>query len=526
MWGDRYYTGGDYHPRHLEKLANALPKMRGLTQFHINCPFYPPSSIFNALIQCPSIRSLSMADTPLYNVGVFSKVPSDFHLENISIVPVAEALRVGEGPFDSKYTEISYYTRDYRRKYKNDSLARYAADAFLFTLGKASSLQSVQISGDLCDFATLANHDWPNLRSLILTGHVPRQSGVELIDVIAKMPALVDLRLLFAATFKHDPLFHIIPSGAVSASDPTHVTARNNPATLLSQIRYLAISNACRLTGAIFHYANQLERLVICAISDLPRVPVALGRADIDALMSNPLADAAFSSNSPSGGAGSTSDATPYHSLKLLRIMIEDKVNPELCHRICRLFPNLESLEVELCGYHDGKSIYAWDEFASAFTPLTQLRKLRLCIQFPEFDEADRVEPWRNARRECAAFFAGRLPKLEYVGFEYRKRTGTHRYEDSWLEFQVERLPREGAGLEVGSGSGSVVVASSASGYVPYHIHATHGDQHPFSGVYRGSSEVALSTGSDVMRLEELPASWYRFPEVWTPEYLPAKSTP
>lgn len=37
------------------------------------------------------------------------------------------------------------------------------------------------------------------------------------------------------------------------------------------------------------------------------------------------------------------------------------------------------------------------------------------------------------------------MPSLERLGFEYRKRTGTHRYEDNWLEFDIERDKRDGA---------------------------------------------------------------------------------
>lgn len=58
----------------------------------------------------------------------------------------------------------------------------------------------------------------------------------------------------------------------------------------------------------------------------------------------------------------------------------------------------------------------------------------------------DKFEPWRAARKECASFLASRIPTLEKIGFEYRKRTGTHRFEDSWLEFEIER---KGAVLEL-----------------------------------------------------------------------------
>lgn len=57
----------------------------------------------------------------------------------------------------------------------------------------------------------------------------------------------------------------------------------------------------------------------------------------------------------------------------------------------------------------------------------------------------DTFEPWRAARRECALYLASRLSSLRRVGFEYRKRTGTHRFEDSWLEFDIDRHEGSGA---------------------------------------------------------------------------------
>ncbi|KAF5381714.1 hypothetical protein D9615_005574 [Tricholomella constricta] len=438
-WGDRYYIGGDYHPRHIDKLVTALPAMPSLSSFYLSCPFYPPNSILNALIQCPSLRDLSMHDTPLY-ISMIPKVPANFHLERLAIVPVAEAVRVGEGPFDARYTERTYYVREYRRKYKNDSLARYAATAFLFQVGKAAHLRHVQLSADLCTLDSLTAHEWPVLDTLVLTGHAPR-GNTELIDVIAKMPRLRELRLLFAKT-KTDPGFRLLLD---------HLpTVKNNYPSVLGQLERLALSNACNFDD-VFHYTTSLQRLAICAIIDQPRVPIALSRADIDRVLDDMAIGQRMGEN----------------KLVRLRLMIEDKVNPGLCHAIAIHCPNLEALEIELCGYHDGKSIHAWEEFSDAFASLRRLRELRICIQFPEFDEMDTYEPWRAARRECALFLAGRLTYLQRVGFEYRKRTGTHRFEDSWLEFSVERKCRAG---------------------VP-----------------------------GAVELHELGASWYPFPEVWIP---------
>lgn len=307
--------------------------MSSLNRFQITCPFYPPNAIFTALISCPSLRDLSINDTPLY-ISMIPRVPAHFHLERLALVPVAEAIRVGEGPHDAKYHEVAYYIREYRKRYKNDVLARYAAADFLFKVGKPQALRYVQLSGDLCTLDDIGCHEWVNLQTLVLTGHPPRAGSYELVDIIAQAPKLHDLRLLFTKS-RGDSSFRVIPAGAGL------VSARNNHASRIGQVRYLAMSNACIISG-VFHHTSSLERLAMCAIIDLPRVPIALSRSDIDRL----LADISVGTSSS--------------RLAHLRVMVEDKVNPELCHAISMHCPMLQSLEIELCGYHDGKSIFAW----------------------------------------------------------------------------------------------------------------------------------------------------------------------
>ncbi|KAG6889560.1 hypothetical protein C0995_016687 [Termitomyces sp. Mi166 len=518
-WGDRYYVGGDYNPRHIDKLVAALPAMSSLSSFYLSCPFYPPNSLLNALIQCRSLRDLSINETPL-SISMSPRVPNEFHLDRLSIVPVAEAVRVGDGPFDRRYTERTYYVREYRKKYKNDVLARGATTAFLFDVGKTAYLRHVQLSTDLCSLQALAEHHWPVLDTLILTGHAQRGNG-ELLDVIAKMPALCELRLLFAKR-RGELGLRILPEDAPSP------TANGTPPTVLRQLRHLAVSNACNLDN-VFQYTTSLERLAILAIIDQPRVSIALSRADIDRI----LGDLAV-------GHGTHMVQS---RLRRLRIMIEDKVNPDLCSAIAARCPNLEALEIELCGYHDGKSIHAWvscpskppppplpppsylspsllsssshpqstcgsrscsacaskEEFSDALAPMSRIRELRLCIQFPEFDEMDPYEPWRAARQECARFLAARMQRLQRVGFEYRKRTGTHRFEDNWLEFEFER-EGEGDGESERDGEGR-------------------------GGLREGEREGREGPGrrgTGVVSLRECGPTWYPFPEVWIP--VPAQS--
>ncbi|KAG6820022.1 hypothetical protein H0H93_006360 [Arthromyces matolae] len=238
-WGDRYYMGGDYNPRHIDKLASALPSMPALTSFYLSCPFFPPNSLLSALTRCHDLRELSIHETPMSISN--PRVPTEFHLNRLSIVPVAEAVRVGDGPFNPRYSERTYYVREYRKKYKNDILARQSTSAFLFDIGKTAFLRHVQLSADLCSLHSLAEHDWPVLDTLVLTGHAPRGNG-DILDVIAKMPSLRELRLLFAKV-KGEPGLRILPEEGQS---PTVVTT--SP-TILQQLKHLAVSNASSDSG-------------------------------------------------------------------------------------------------------------------------------------------------------------------------------------------------------------------------------------------------------------------------------------
>ena len=131
----------------------------------------------------------------------------------------------------------------------------------------------MQVSGDLCTLDELAEHDWPNLDTLTLTGYALRlhSTTTELVDVLVKMPKLTELRLLFFTT-KGDVSFRVVSQQA---------SAKNNDASVFKQLKHLALSNACKLSG-LFRYTTALERLAVCAIIDDPWVPTALSRSDVD----------------------------------------------------------------------------------------------------------------------------------------------------------------------------------------------------------------------------------------------------
>ncbi|EGN94330.1 hypothetical protein SERLA73DRAFT_188149 [Serpula lacrymans var. lacrymans S7.3] len=412
-WG-AYDKEGNYTPYHLEKLISAIPHMSRLQQFSMSCPFTPPPSIFGALGRCPTLTTFRVWETPL-DIGMILLQPGS--VQRVTLSPVDQALRIGDGPINPAFTEVIYYMRDWRRKYRTQLTDRRSKEVFAcagFLRHHSSNLTQLELSGDLCSFATLAANDWPNHppKSQTFFHAECRKVTPGLLSVLDRMNKLQDLRLLFAQMKSEK--FDLLTDEA---------TPNEAALSKLATLHSFAASNACKLDGILSHMSS-LSRLAILAIVDLPRWPIAPTQAEVEGL----LGDLA--------GSGSR--------LTQLRLIVEDKLTPALCYMISTQCPHLETLEIERCGYHDGKSISTWQEFAESLSRLSRLRSLRICMQFPEYDEMDDFEPWHMVREECATFFAKELKSLKRVGFEYRKRAGTHRYQDAWLEYDIVRNDRDG----------------------------------------------------------------------------------
>ncbi|KAI6130991.1 hypothetical protein EV401DRAFT_488359 [Pisolithus croceorrhizus] len=453
---------GMYIPFGLGVVSSAIVCMPKLNAITMSCPFLPPQSLFEAIGKCASLTSFSLMDTPI-DMGLISVYSAS--LSRVNLAPVGQSLRIGDGPTYPKVADISYFMRDWRRKYRLQAQFRGLREpraCTVFLRQQAPCLTHLDVSGDLCSFAALAAVQWPELRTLVLYGHVPGTQisyafpvtpppEASIWDALERMPMLSDLRLLFSRSRGKDFVF--LPEDRFP--DPTHLKK-------LASLTNFAISNACKLDG-ILNYFPSLQKLAILAMVDLPRWPIALYHAEAERVV--------------------TDVARSGCPLKHLRIIIEDKLTPPLCHLIATLFPLLEVLEIERCGYHDGKSMSTCQEFVDALLPLSALQSLRLCMQFPEYDEVDEMESWKAVRAQSADLFASALKNIRQVGFEYRKRTGTHRYQDAWLDFTITR----------------------------------------YEGKKENGWGTTLRGGCRDQRcvLRQLPELWYAFPEVWTPTRLP-----
>lgn len=308
--------------------------MNNIHTFQMTCPFSPPTSLLSALVRCPNIKDLKVIDTPLYT-GIIPVIPSQFNLESFTLTVVGEALRVAEGPSNPKYGNIFYFSREYRQRHVNDSHGRFASIRYLFQLTRTSHLRYLQLSGSAFTLVDLEDHEWPNLNTLVLTGAPPTAGGyARLVDVIARMPKLFDLRLLFAKTTRY-LVFEILPPPFPEATTSFPDDDRfKKPNSVFSQITHLAISNACTLPNTFQHVPN-LEGLVITAIAEHPRLPFACSALEIEGVLNDIVVC-----------GGNT-------HLKQVRLVMEGDIPVSLLKTIGEKYPFLESIEVETCQYQE-----------------------------------------------------------------------------------------------------------------------------------------------------------------------------
>ncbi|KAG9311269.1 hypothetical protein JVU11DRAFT_8355 [Chiua virens] len=356
---------GIYCPYHMELAVHAVIRMPNLNKVTLSTPFLPPQTFYEALGQCRSLSSFTLIDTPIdQSLMQFYPAP----LRRVNLTPVGQTLRIGDGPTDPKFAEITYFMRDWRRKYRAQANLRGYREirsSAVFLRQHASILAHLELSGDLTTFTGLATIDWPALSTFILHGRIPNphvnlsfpfgsaplvvQRNPGLFDVLNKMPVLRDFRLLFPQSKAQEFRF----------LDP-YVLANPENLAKLASLDSFAISNACVLEG-VFNYMTNLRRLAIMALVDLPRWPIALSQPQVEAVLAEIGA-----SNCP---------------LRHLRLIIEDKLTPAICRLVATHCPQLEYLEIERCGYHDGKSVSSY------------VRPLFLPSVFPRYQFPTRLLP-------------------------------------------------------------------------------------------------------------------------------------
>jgi len=327
QWPDDWPEDDDHQM--LDTLRIALPSMSSLRVFQMTWPSTPPSALLTSLAQCNTLRCLRIIDTPL---GDLFQIPDFSKIEWMTLVPVAEATCTGEGPFDYKFRELQYYTRPYRKRYRrNPNIV--ASHQYIFESCLAKNVRYLQVSTQyLRSLVSLASSSWPELETLVLTGRPLAMDLTSMAQVLLQMPKLHDMRLLLARSDPGDLV--ITPFGSTSAFPPSHTD-------VFSRIKDMSLSNSYETLG-LLKLTSTLERLSIAAVSLHPRVPIAMTTAELMCVLQGLEV----------GGGNFT--------LRKLRVMTEDNLTVELFKRLGKIFPKLEFVEVEVCGYRDGKAGFKW----------------------------------------------------------------------------------------------------------------------------------------------------------------------
>lgn len=333
-----------YYPKHLDKLEDALPRMQNIHTFQLTCPFDPPTRLLRSLVGCANVTDLRITDSPLTTL-ILPASPPGFSLARLTLTLVAEAVRMGEGPFDRRYQNISYFMRGYRKKYldRTGELPNtiggvmFAAQRFFTTLCRTDCLQYLQLSALFIGVKELWNADWPCLQTLVLTGPPPA-AFYDLAVLVGRMPRLEDLRVLLSTTKYADTQPERGPFSMLTRAEGATAAVSAAP---YGQLKALALSNAFNTKG-VLKYTPSLLRLAVCAIISPPRMPIALRRQEIEELLAELEA----------GGAG--------ENLMQIRLISEDDLDPQFFVRLRQVCPKLEIVEIERCGYQEAQDPAKW----------------------------------------------------------------------------------------------------------------------------------------------------------------------
>ncbi len=312
----------------LDEMREALPKMTNLHTFRITCPFSPPASLLISLAQCDHIKDFRIVDTPLSQHIV--DVPDNFKLERLTLVPVGEVMRWGEGPLDLKFRELQYFLRTFRKlRPSRPNLA--VAHKYIFDTGLTRCIRYLEVSSIyLRSLQPLTSVIWPHLETLVLTGPTFLITASYMAQVVVKMPKLFDLRLVLSKRAYIDTT--LLVDG--------HFNVRLTPG-FFSTIKHLALSNSFEIFGLLRH-APSLERLSIGAIASHPQIPIAMRKAELIK------------------GLEELQTGRGNLSLKKIRLMTEETLTVEFFETLGGICPNLEFVEVEVCGYIAEEAGFEW----------------------------------------------------------------------------------------------------------------------------------------------------------------------
>ncbi|KAK6978082.1 hypothetical protein R3P38DRAFT_2809534 [Favolaschia claudopus] len=162
-----------------------------------------------------TVRSLSMMPfLSKATIRLESSIPSDL-LHALSQAPSLLCLEVHQARFDGTFpsTALAFSTLEtllistagFNTMVKQDDIdpGKQAANVASLLTAVSHRLTELAISGDFisCAFTAIK---WPQIRRLAITDHPPTQP-TPVLDLVAKMPQLRDLQVVYTTGLTHDP---------------------------------------------------------------------------------------------------------------------------------------------------------------------------------------------------------------------------------------------------------------------------------------------------------------------------------
>lgn len=229
-----------YPINYLDQLIFALPAMLSTTRLVFHLTISPSNDLLAAVATMPSLRSLEFEGTRL-----------DGSLPALKMITMLEKLTMTIIP----QIKDTPHPRDI-----DTHVEQFNITTFFQTV--SSHLSYLEIAGDLLSLSTLAPIHWPNLRTLIISGHQPSEPHLPLASIISGMPKLVDVRLTFSAAYgSRFPPFLICP-GSESTRTVPHL------ASAAPQLHSLSLSNVSPEDDVFNQLPSSLTRLRILALTD------------------------------------------------------------------------------------------------------------------------------------------------------------------------------------------------------------------------------------------------------------------
>lgn len=214
--------------------------MLSTTRLVLRLTISPPNDLLAAAATMPNLRSLEFEEIRLD--GVLPALERFTTLDHLTMTVIPQI------PGTPYLTEVD----------------TYAEQANITTLLRtiSSHVSYLEIAGDILCLSALASIYWPNLRTLIISGHQPSEPHLPLASIINGMPRLVDLSLPFTAAYGHRlPPFLFCPGSEFTRTVP-HL------ASVAPQLNSLSLSNVLPEDDAFNQLPPSLTRLRILALKD------------------------------------------------------------------------------------------------------------------------------------------------------------------------------------------------------------------------------------------------------------------